>query len=374
MKKSIKHLSWSLKESKSIKTNLVPSDANIIDNIDPPTGSWKALIIYDPNNEYGAGAMEFLNVVLAGAAESLSPTLDWYQIFWSNEGESFDGTDMEDGIFSGATVFNAPASPVTAAQPKPVPQPQFKTKAQPQKHTPPVAPPKTKSVAAPKRNGGRNAMCIVLSVLLVVQVAAVAHYGWPGLMVSDNSAVVETEKAIASVENASVTLCGVRIDVNPLNLIGGEKELIVSRKKQSSDEATGLTSVEYDISLGDMHHPNAPLTLTVPYDKTTAAGGDVALLYYNSDYELWIPQGTANNGDGTVTASLTSLSPVKLVYLGNDYPSGVFFISQKGTSNAKMEVRIALTQPGIDLHDSKGNDRTTAVNLYKNIFSGSGSL
>jgi hypothetical protein len=79
----------------------VPSDANIIDNIGSLTGSWKALIIYDPNNEYDAGAMEFLNVALAGAAESLSLTLDWYQIFWANEGESFDETDMEDGVFSG---------------------------------------------------------------------------------------------------------------------------------------------------------------------------------------------------------------------------------------------------------------------------------
>ena len=79
----------------------VPSDANIIDNIGPLTGSWKALIIYDPNNEYDAGAMEFLNVALAGTAESLSLTLDWYQIFWANEGESFDETDMEDGVFSG---------------------------------------------------------------------------------------------------------------------------------------------------------------------------------------------------------------------------------------------------------------------------------
>ena len=79
----------------------VPSDANIIDNIDPLTGSWKALIIYDPNNEYDAGAMEFLNIALAGTAESLSLTLDWYQIFWANEGESFDETDMEDGVFNG---------------------------------------------------------------------------------------------------------------------------------------------------------------------------------------------------------------------------------------------------------------------------------
>lgn len=79
----------------------VPSDANIIDNIDPLTGSWKALIIYDPNNEYDAGAMEFLNVALAGTAESLSLTLDWYQIFWANDGESLDESDMEDTVFSG---------------------------------------------------------------------------------------------------------------------------------------------------------------------------------------------------------------------------------------------------------------------------------
>ena len=79
----------------------VPSDANIIDNIDPLTGSWKALIIYDPNNEYDAGAMEFLNVALTGTTESLTLNLDWYQIFWANEGESFDETDMKDSVFRG---------------------------------------------------------------------------------------------------------------------------------------------------------------------------------------------------------------------------------------------------------------------------------
>lgn len=79
----------------------LPSDANIIDNIGSLTGSWKALIIYDPNNEYDAGAMEFLNVSLTGTAESLSLTLDWYQIFWANEGESFDESDMEDSVFLG---------------------------------------------------------------------------------------------------------------------------------------------------------------------------------------------------------------------------------------------------------------------------------
>lgn len=79
----------------------LPSDANIIDNIGSLTGSWKALIIYDPNNEYDAGAMEFLNVSLTGTAESLTLTLDWYQIFLANEGESVDETDIEDSVFMG---------------------------------------------------------------------------------------------------------------------------------------------------------------------------------------------------------------------------------------------------------------------------------
>ncbi len=81
--------------------NGAPNDADAITSLDRLTGGCKALIIYDPNNEYDAGAMEFLNVALAGTVESLSLTLDWYQIFWANDGESFDETDMEDGVFSG---------------------------------------------------------------------------------------------------------------------------------------------------------------------------------------------------------------------------------------------------------------------------------
>ena len=363
----------------------------------------------------------------------------------------------------GAPVLDGSVSPVPAEQPKPVAHTQTKSEVQPKESTPPLEIPKIKSTTAPKRNNGRNALCIMLSVLLVIQIAAVALYGWPGFMVGGKGAFVETEKAIVSVDNASITLSGVRIDVNPLNLIDGEKELVVSRKKQSVDEATGLTAVEYDIKLGDMHHLYAPLTITVPYDKKTAAGGDAVLEHYNSDYGMWIPQSTVNNGDGTVSANLISLSPVKLLYLGDDYPSDVFYISEKGSNYAKMVVNhrywdiikylprddaktivkdfvengntknsmpwaenifssasidmtnniysifdellntaasftnltsmqmrftaekvskgvsvvglgIALTQLGIDLYNSNGNDRTAAVNLYKNIFSSSGSL
>lgn len=364
----------------------------------------------------------------------------------------------------GAEVIDLPVKTASEIQSKSVDKQEHKIEAQTQEYTPTVATPKRKSAAAPKRNSGRNALCIVLSVLLVIQTTVVALYGWPGFMVGGGKdAVVETEKAIVSTDNASITLSGVRIDVDTLNLIDGEKELTVSRKKQSVDEASGLTSVEYDITLGEMHHLYAPLTVTVPYNNKTADGGEVVLEHYNSDYGMWIPQSTVNNGDGTVTASLTSLSPVKLVYLGSNYPGGVFYISEKGTSNAKMEVShlywdiiknqpredaraivkdfvengntrnsmpwaenifspegidttnniysifdelvntvnsfanltsmqigfstekvsksvsviglgIALTQLGMDLYNSNGNDRTAAANLYKNIFSSSGSL
>lgn len=87
--------------TEDVAYNGVPSDVDIIDNIASLTGGWKAIIIYDPNNEYNENAMEFLNVALAGTAESLTLTLDWYQIFWANEGENFDETDMEDSVFSG---------------------------------------------------------------------------------------------------------------------------------------------------------------------------------------------------------------------------------------------------------------------------------
>jgi hypothetical protein len=79
----------------------VPTDAAIIDNVQYTMGGWKGIIIYDPDNKHGANAMEFLNVDIAGTENNLSLTLDWYLMFISGQGESFDETDMEDTVFSG---------------------------------------------------------------------------------------------------------------------------------------------------------------------------------------------------------------------------------------------------------------------------------
>lgn len=84
--------------------NGVPADAAIIDNVKYTTGGWKGLIIYDPDNDYGANAMEFLNVNIAGTEDDMSITLDWYLMFISGEGSSFDETDMEDVVLDGEWV------------------------------------------------------------------------------------------------------------------------------------------------------------------------------------------------------------------------------------------------------------------------------
>lgn len=79
----------------------VPTDAVFIENFGVITGGWKGLIIYDPDNAYGANALEFLNVSIAGKADNLSLTLDWYLMFIAGVESSFDETDIKDAVFEG---------------------------------------------------------------------------------------------------------------------------------------------------------------------------------------------------------------------------------------------------------------------------------
>ncbi len=79
----------------------IPNNAAFIEEFEVLTGGWKGLIIYDPENEHGENAMEFLNVNIAGKSDNLNLTLDWYLMFIAGVGESFDETDMEDSVFNG---------------------------------------------------------------------------------------------------------------------------------------------------------------------------------------------------------------------------------------------------------------------------------
>jgi hypothetical protein len=171
----------------------------------------------------------------------------------------------------GATVLDVPTNPVPAAQPKPVPQTQAKTEVQPQEYTPPVATPKRKSAAAPKRNSGRNALCIVLSVLLVIQIAAVALYGWPGFMVSGGIKLLSVQKSdsftLQEGQTAVSTDGGVTVDFGPYNAMDGEK-VSVKELSADSDSIEGGTRTAYDISAGERTEFDGLLTITLPYDES----------------------------------------------------------------------------------------------------------
>lgn len=149
---------------------------------------------------------------------------------------------------------------------------------------------------------------------------------------------VESETVTVTLDQTVVSAAGVTVDVNALNLTGGNAALTVERYGQTLGE-DGFMGVEYDIALDDRHYLRAPLTVTLPYDAGAARDSEVCVLHYDSDYGEWIPQETKlNAAAGTVSVKLTALSPVRLVYFDKDYSGSLYYIANKGRANATLEV------------------------------------
>lgn len=252
----------------------------------------------------------------------------------------------------GASALEAPVKPVPEAQPKPVPQPQPKPAAQPQKRTPPAAPPKQKNAAKPKRNGGRNTLCIVLSVLLVIQIAAVALYGWPGFMVggghgrSDSFTLLEGQTAIS-------TDSGVTVDFGPYNSMTGEK-VSVKEFSADSDSIEGGTRTAYDISAGERTELDGLLTITLPYVESETdpsdEEGSVLAEYYNPETGEWeLVVYTVNTADNTVTITTDHLSEYCTVTLrdaGSPYALLSKFSSKRLDDETAMAILREYEQTG----------------------------
>jgi hypothetical protein len=257
----------------------------------------------------------------------------------------------------GAAVLDAPANPVPAAQPKPVPQTQTKTEVQPQEYTLPVAPPKRKSAAVPKRNSGRNALCIVLSVLLVMQIAAVALYGWPGFMVGGGAKRLSVQKSdsftLQEGQTAVSTVSGVTVDFGPYNAMNGEK-VSVKELSSDSDSIEGGTRTAYDISAGERTEFDGLLTITLPYDESGANAADeegsVFAEYYNPETGEWeLVDYTVNTADNTVTITTDHLSQYCTVTLrdaGSPYALLSKFSSKRLDDDTAMAVLREYEQAG----------------------------
>lgn len=87
--------------TEDVHYNGVPKDVKKLHTVESVSQGWKALILYDPNNEFQSNATEFLNITIEGTESNLVLVLDWYHIFWGKDGEYFDETEMEDTEFRG---------------------------------------------------------------------------------------------------------------------------------------------------------------------------------------------------------------------------------------------------------------------------------
>jgi hypothetical protein len=247
----------------------------------------------------------------------------------------------------GSAVLGAPMNPAPVAQPKSVPQPQ--PEAQPQKRTPPVATQKRKSSAAPKRNSGRNTLCIVLSVLLVIQIATVALYGWPGFMVGGGIKLPSVQKSdsftLHEGQTAVSTDSGVTVNFGPYNAMDGEK---VSVKELSADNDSiegGIRTV-YDISAGERTEFDGLLTITLPYDESETDSADeegsVLAEYYNPETGEWeIVDYTVNTTDNTITITTDHLSEYCTITL-RDAGSPYALLSKFSSKRLDDETALAI--------------------------------
>lgn len=158
-----------------------------------------------------------------------------------------------------------------------------------------------------------------------------------GDTVAANKAL-STGSVEVSSENTVAVIGGVSVDVNALNLSEGSETVTVKKYEQTIGK-DGFLGEEYDISLGDTHYLRAPLTVTLPYDKGAAKDSVVCVLHYDSDYGEWIPQNTEIDATiGKVSAKLTSLSPLRLVYFDKDYSNSFYYVRDEGTINATLQV------------------------------------
>ena len=247
----------------------------------------------------------------------------------------------------GAAVLDAPANHVPATQPKPVPQSRPTAEAQPQKRTPHVAIPKRKSSSTQIRNGGRNTLCIVLSVLLVIQIVAVALFGWPGFAVGGGIKLPSARKSdsftLQEGQTAVSTDSGVTVEFGPYNAMDGER-VSVKELSADSDSIEGGTRTAYDISAGERTEFDGLLTITLPYDESGADAaneeGSVFAEYYNPETSEWeLVDYTVNTAYNTVTITTDHLSEYSTVTL-RDAGSPYALLSK--FSNKRMDNETAL--------------------------------
>ena len=179
----------------------------------------------------------------------------------------------------GADIRVAPVNPAPEpsqeTQPQPIrkTQPQHRSAVRPQQYRSPETTQRRTRTAPPKGNGsGQKALCIGLGVLLVLQIAAVALFGWPGFLVrgkesgSPPSGIPTAQLSPAQAMNAS---------------------LVQLMERLSDEGVSGGMNVNAAFGIPDsvFSYNSAELNLTVQGDDSQMVYGQRSVIGENGDAE-----------------------------------------------------------------------------------------
>ncbi len=200
--------------------------------------------------------------------------------------------------------------------------------------------------AAASKNKGKRIVCVLLSILMVVELTVASLYspGWlrksgNESVATDSSSKTESKTAVAkdiqsgeiSETSPSITLLGVTIDADCVDFAGKNVTAKVADMGSSEDEY-GIQYHEYDISLGDEHEYDDPIELHFPADDPE----NTVVTHYNSETDTWDPLVTFEDPQGKGVVAFThsfSRYRISKCEAGN-----VFVVRDAKTPKAHFEI------------------------------------
>lgn len=212
-----------------------------------------------------------------------------------------------------------------------------------------------------KTTAGQKILAIFLSVLFVVQ-TTVAAFLYPGFLKTGETpdtilttkpdekltwtvrqesdltwTAQNSDTAIMPETGEGVTVCGVTVRTDPVNLYGQDTVMVTDFGSQQNN---GEDIHHYDVTLGEHRNFEVPVELSFPC--TLAEDEDVAVLHYVEEMDEWIPLAAVYDAESsTVSAYFSSLSPVEVRKEKKSLHGDLFYISYPKNENGDYSSRKA---------------------------------
>ena len=214
-----------------------------------------------------------------------------------------------------------------------------------------------KKKASPTRSrtpAGQKILALFLSVLFAAQ-TAVAAFLYPGFLKPVEKhedklparseaeltwTAQRTDSAPMPETGEGVTVCGVTVRTDPVNL-PGQQTVTVTDFGTQQDNSEEIH--RYEIALGEHRSFEVPVELSFPC--TLAEDEDAAVLHYVEESGRWVPLAADYDAEsGTVSAYFSSLSPVEVRKEKRSLHGDLFYISYPKNESGERSSRKATVE------------------------------